>query len=1127
MSLRFILGTSGSGKSSLCLEEITSLQQKNIDKNLIYIVPEQFSLQAERDLIKWGTSGSIMQAQVLSFNRLAYNIFSETGLSKKEGLTDMGKSLLIKKTIMENADSLLYFKKAADKTSFAEQTGRIITEFFKYGITDETLLSKLEGIDENSVLSMKMKDMALIYSKYAEKLHESFSSSDETLDVLYGKIEKSSLVKNSCIWIDGFYGFTPQETKIIEKLLLLADEVNITLTINEESIKNNTLPMTSVFFEPKETYNLLTDVAKGINVPVSQVILKETKRFASPSLAALEKGFALYNPSQFKGETDIEIHYADNINKEVEYTACKILSLVQEKGLRYKDIAVLTGGLDSVDSLIRSTFDECHIPYFMDNKRDMTRHPLILLLLSLMDMVVFSMNSNSVFSFLKTGLIPMERKNIERLENYVLRYGIKGWKWDIPSWQYGIRNAEDIKKTDEINAIKDEFFAIISPFREKIGKHKKYTSAQISEAILSFIDENNILSSLDAISEGLKTGAGEEDYFENRRCWNIVCSIMDTLHNISGSDTMTLEEYRALFENAALSTKIGIIPPGTDNITVGDVDRTRLHDVKALFILGANEGRLPAQIGENGVFAESERETLEKSGMRMAHNSKRRTFEEQFILYSAITKPSHMLFVSCSMGTYDGKTLTPSSVIAKIKKIFPDVKQTSSADEECMFSSANLTFHRLGEKMQSGIDTLQWAQAYKYFTENENWQRRIKLLEKASDKESLTEKLDPDITEKVFRNDLYSSISRLERFATCPYYYFADYILKAKERPLYTLASPDLGTIFHGVLKDFFEGVKEKGMAISDISQQYIFDEAQKSLIKQSELLGKDIFESQSSMKYLLKRLRRISARSISTLCSQMEKGQFMPYAFELSFGSGQILPPVVIETSKGRKLILNGQIDRLDVYEKDGTSYVRIIDYKSGKKQFSLQDAFYGLQLQLLIYIDAVVKSGKLKGQNFIPAGVFYFRIKDPVVDSDKNITLDDIEHIIKKELKLSGLVLSDTEVLSAMDPYYAKSGGSEYLPVSVNKDGTFSKNSSVADKELFSGIIEKTLKTAGDIGTRIQSGYIKPYPYRQGNKTPCSYCPYSALCGFDSTEHKYRFLKSLDKEEVRASLRKESEEN
>lgn len=668
MSLRFVTGRAGSGKTTLCLNEINTLQENGTQGSLIYIVPEQFSLQAERELIAHGKNGIIMQAQVLSFNRLAYSVFSQTGLSKKEGLTDMGKSLMVKKTILENADRLLYFKKAANKASFAQQVEMTLTEFFKYGITDETLLSKLDGLKEDSVLAMKLKDMALIYSQYTTNIENAFFSPDETLDVLYGKIENSQLIKDAHIWIDGFYGFTPQETKIIEKLLLFAHEVTVTLTINEASLKNDNLPMTSVFYEPKETYNSLLEMARGINAHVSTLMLNETKRFISPSLAALEKGFTLYNPTPFEEESDIEIHYADNIHKEAEYTACRILKLVQTKGLRFKDIAVLTGGIGDVDSLIRSTFDECSIPYFMDNKRDMTTHPLILLLFSLMDMVIYSMNSTSVFSFLKTGLVPFERSSVEKLENYVLQYGIKGRKWKLPKWQFGMKTTQDAEKIDEINRIRDSFFDIIKPFADRIEKNKKYTSAQISEALLSFTDENNILARLDAMAEIAQSQNANEDYFENKRCWNIICSIMDNMHTINGSAPITLAEYRALFESAASASRIGIIPTGTDNVTVGDIDRTRLHSIKALFILGANEGKLPSPAAENGIFSEAERDYMEESGTRLAHSSKRRTFEEQFVLYSAITQPSHMLFVSCSTGTYDGKTLSPSPLIGKIKK---------------------------------------------------------------------------------------------------------------------------------------------------------------------------------------------------------------------------------------------------------------------------------------------------------------------------------------------------------------------------------------------------------------------------------------------------------------------------
>lgn len=1119
MSLRFITGRAGSGKTNLCLKEINYMQEKGVTDTLIYIVPEQFSLQAERDLIAYGKSGTIMQAQVLSFNRLAYTVFGETGLSKKDALTDIGRDMLVKKTVNQTAEKLLYFKKAADKISFSQQTSRAITEFFKYGITEETLLSNAKKQKEDSVLAQKLNDMATIYSKYKENIENTFNSSDETLDVLYTKIDNSKIIKNAEIWIDGFYGFTPQESKIIEKLLLLAKNVSITLTLSENALKNSRLSMSSIFYEPKETYLQLCQTAAEINVPVSTEILREEKRFLSPSLAYLEKNYGNFSPVPFKEVPDIEIHYADNSRKEAEYTACKIAELVRLYGIRYKDIAVLTGEISSSDSLIRSVFGECKIPYFIDNKRDMTSHPLIRLILSLMDTVLYSLTGTSVFSFLKTGLTPLENSEIEKLENYVLRYGIKGWKWTTEKWLYGVREPKDIEKSDEINAIRNRFFEILAPFADKVDKNKTYASSYISEAILNFIDQNDILPSLDSLAE---ENTSAEDIFENKRCWNIVCSIMDTMHTINGNEPITLAQYRSLFESAAQSAKIGIIPPGTDNVTVGDIDRTRLHEIKVLFIMGANEGKLPAPVAEGGIFAEAEREYLEEGGMHIAPSGRRKTFEEQFIIYSSITKPSQKLFVSCSTGTYDGKTLSPSPVISKIKNMFPLVKETTSENNDFIFSSPFATFHYLGENMEEIHSDVLWSQAYEYFKTNENWQRKTHMVENALQTKPLTEKLSEETSQMLFPSKLYSSISRLERFASCPYYYFADFTLKAKERPLYSLASPDLGTIFHGVLKDFFETAAKNGLDVKKLSKPYIQAETEKCISRQIKLLGNDIFESQFSMQYLLKRIKRISARSIQTLCSQSSE-KFVPAAFEIPFGSNGPLPPVVIEGSNGKQIILNGQIDRLDVYENENNVYVKITDYKSGQKAFSLQDVFYGLQLQLLIYIDSVLQSPMYKGKNILPAGVFYFRIKDPIIATPQTLTEEKLERLIKKELKLSGLVLGESEVIEAIDPFFSISGGSDVIPVSVNKDGTFSKFSSVADSKRFQNIINHSLKTAKTIGEQIQEGYIKPFPYKSGGKKPCSYCPYSALCGFDPTEHKYRYLRNLTKEEVFEKTEKE----
>ncbi len=1114
MGLRFILGRAGSGKTYTCLKEISAMQEENKSNSIIYIVPEQFSLQAEKDIISFTKGRGIMQAQVLSFNRLAYTVFGETGISKKEHITDIGKTMLIRKTLEENSENLIYFKKAASKSSFSQQLALTFSEFFKYGVTENSLLSSI-GEEETSVTSMKIKDTALIFGKYKEKTSESFSSSEEALDVLFNRIENSSIIKNANIWIDGFYGFTAQELKIIEKLILCCEEVNVTLTINRASIENKTLPMTALFYEPKETYNALCDIANSVGKNIKTTFLEENKRFFSPSLEYLEKAFMHYTPAPFNDECSIHIHEADNIYKEVQFLTGKILDIVQTNDLRFKDIAILTGDLENYQNIIKSYFAQCGIPYFADSKKDIISNPLLCLIISLCHMVTSNMNNQRVFSFLKTGLTPMETGDIEKLENYVLKYGIKGYKWKSDKWVYGIKNPETAKITEEADEIKNRLFDILKPFTEKIDSSKKYTCGEISEAILSFLDENNVIQKLDLMGEKLRSQGNSDKYYENIGCWNTVSSIMDTMHTINGSAPLTLEEYTDLFESAAQSSKIGIIPSGTDRVIVGDIDRTRLPEIKVLFIIGANDGKLPPPLSAEGIFSETERDYMTLKGISLAHGSKRRTFEEQFVLYSAITKPSEYIYITLSTGTYDGKTLTPSPLVSKIKRIFPSVEISHSDDME-NFSSPVLSFHHLGNILQNKSFTPKWQAAYKFFTENEYWLKKTKTLEYALTPQPLTERLSPKTAQKLFGNSLYTSISRLEKFSSCPYYYFADYTLNAKERQVYQLSSPDIGTLFHGVLYDIFTEASEKNIDISSLDHEEIKKMVDLSVEKQIENNSMEIFKTQSAMKYLVKRIKRISLRSVETLLDQSSKSAFRPKSFELKFGPSSPLPPVVIDVGNGKKIILNGQIDRVDVYETDGNTYVKITDYKSGNKSFSFQDIYYGLQLQLLIYIDALISSGVLKNENILPAGIFYFRIKDPVVNIQGSYSEEYVQELITKELKLSGLVLDQKEILKALDESLDSGVTSKTLPVAINKDGTLAKSSVAADSKTFGTLIDYSLKKAGDTGRKIQDGYILPSPYKQGTKMPCDYCPYGSICGFAASGNKPRYFRSLNKDEV-----------
>ena len=466
MSLKFILGRSGYGKTRECLVSIAEKQTQQAENSLIYIVPEQFSLQAEKDIIKETAGKGIMRAKVRKskFNRLAYTIFAQTGNPKTQPLTEISKAMALKKIILENKENLQYFKKSADKQGFMQQLITTISELFRYDISNSKLSALAEATQNNDILKMKLSDLSLIYNQYKGFIDCGYISSDEALDLLYHRIDTSALIKGADIWLDGFYGYTPQELKIIGRLLVNAASVTVTLTMDGYALKQKALPMTNTFFETKETYLALCKLAQEHHVEIEgPLLLTQPKRFQQEALAALEKGFTKAIPTPVEETDGIQIFAAPNAFDEAEIVALKIISLVRDQGLRYRDIAILAGSLESYERILRTVMAECQIPFFMDSKQDITNHPLVELIKGMLEIFLFNYSFDSVFSFLKTGLTPMVSDDIEILENYCLAYGIKSYKWDLEHWSYGLTEGEDKEKYLQINALKDTFSGFPCP----------------------------------------------------------------------------------------------------------------------------------------------------------------------------------------------------------------------------------------------------------------------------------------------------------------------------------------------------------------------------------------------------------------------------------------------------------------------------------------------------------------------------------------------------------------------------------------------------------------------------------------------------------------------------------------
>lgn len=1113
MKLKYILGRPGTGKTETSLNEIAEMQSLSSAHTLIYIVPEQFSLQSEKNLILKAGNQVLAGAQVLSFKRLAFRLFSEVGGANKNILEEIGKIMLLRKIVYEIKDELKFFKATVDKQGFFENLSRTITEFFQYGINIEALEEAAEKASEKRNLYLKLIDLKKIYESYLDYINEKYISTDEMLDVLADRLLESKQIQGAYIWIDGFTGFTPQEYKVIDKLFKKASAITVAMAV--DTTEYGGLSTADPFYKTKYTMKKLSEIAADNNA-VSEYVFLSDRFKAAEGLAFLEANYFEHTGKKCTGASGIHIFAAKNKYSEITITARDIIKLVRDDGYRYSDIAIIIGSMD-YEKQIKCIFRQFDIPFFIDSKKDIISHPFTELICSLLEIITTNRSYEAVFRFFKTGLTPIDDDDVNILENYVLAFGIKGRRWELETWHYGFEQSSEFDK-DHVNHIKDCVTGVLSGITSAIKPSKKYTVKDISVKIFELLYDIDVSGKLSSWILTAKCTHDDLTAHEHSQIWGLVTGVFEKMVEIMGDEKVTAHEYAKILNSGLSECDMGLIPPTQDRVIVGDLERTQLPDIKALFVLGVNDGVLPSATAESGIFSEQERGAMLEYGMELSAGKERKVNEEQFRIYSALTKPSEFLQLSYATGSLDGKQKRPSSIINKIKLMFPDLKElsedlsTSSGLED--ITTPKPTIEHMGRIISDYIKTGGmpdiYKDAYNWFEGDKDYSSVVNSLIEQGLFSGKADYLSARAAKKLYGNAHQTSVSKLEKFMQCPFSFFVQYGLRLKQRSLYQIKPPDLGNLFHKVLEDFSKELQGKDLSWRDLDKPQIDGIVESAIERIAPTLGNEILLSSERYKYLIKRIKRITKRSVWALSEHIKRGMFEPFGYEIGFGVNEKLPPIIVELSEGSKLVLTGKIDRIDILDSDGKGYVKIIDYKSGSKKYDLQEIYYGIQLQLTLYLDAFIKSyKKLSETELLPGGMFYFKIDDPMLSLENILSDDELENTLLRQFKVSGLVLNNESIINALDN--EAKGHSPIAPLYFSSGGVSSKLSSLASAEEFDALRSFVFETVKDIGDEIVKGNVRVYPYKKRERTACDYCIYKSICRFERETAKYRNIKPL----------------
>lgn len=1147
MSVRFVFGRGGSGKSTYLLNEIRKRVQDEETTPVIMLVPEQYTFEMEKRmsrLFQGELKDKYLRSRVLSFKTLSNIVFSRVGGLTEVNINSSGRAMMTYKAIESVSKELNIFSKSSSQSGFVSSISDMISELKQYNISYE-MLENISGEIENENLSLKLKDISKIYKEYEEKLHENYIDSQDMLNSLAEKLEVSGYFKGAYIYIDEFTGFTPNQYKVLKQIFKEAKEVYISLTVdNPTSISYN---KSDAFSRTKFTYQKLVKLCseEGILIhPYININSDKIARFKDcEELIHLERYYSAYPYKTYDKKTEnIKIKEFNNLYSEIEEIAKDIVTLVRDKKVRYKDITIATRDLNKYDFLVNSIFDEYNIPNFIDKKREAKSNPIIVLIISVLEMKGRRYSYETMFRYLKSGLIGIDNDDINLLENYVLANGIRGKKWFEDVWQYKINHntSEESEYETEIrnrvNEVKNRVLTPIVHLQEKLkGKNRV---EDICKYIYEFLIDIDMPSTIENIITSFKNKGELDIANQYSQVWNIVVDIFDQMVEIMGDEKVSLDKFIKLISLGFDEYELGLVPPSIDQVLVSSIDRMKNSNTRYLYLVGTTDGTFPLIAKDNGLLSDNDRQNLGKKGIEVDIDSKTKTFEEQYLVYKALTSTCENLIITYPIADHEGKTLRPSVIVSRLKKIFPNIdnksyllKEDAKTDEEILneISTKAPTFNLLiGEikEYDNGkeINNL-WLDIYRYYATDKEYKDITNKVISGLSYTNQVEKVEEEKIKKLYENKSLS-ISRLERYAECPFAYFIQYGLKAKERKEYSFTSPDLGTFIHSILDKFSNQLISDNLDWRSIDYEYI-DKNVSNIV--DELVSKVpgyILKSSERYKYLAYRLKNMLISAISIINEQIKQGSFEPIGYEVDFGGNKgKYPPIKIILQNGEELKLRGQIDRVDEFEDENGKYIRIIDYKSGKKELSLTDIYHGLQLQLLVYIDAILESGSYKNENINPAAILYSRIDDPIAKFDVNKDDEEVRENILKSLKMQGLLIKDSHIIKEMDKSLANGERTTSLiiPANLNKDGTLGRHTKGVSNDEFN-IIRKYVKDLiKELCEQMLDGNISISPYKNKDKTSCNFCTYSPICQFDTTlkDNKYKVINKKSDDEIIKMMR------
>lgn len=1112
--LYLILSATGGGKTTHIMNLIEQFSAGG-HKRITLIVPEQFSFMTEKIMLEKIGAKAMADIDVVSFTSLGEKLVGKPALHERRRLDEPSRAVLMSMALESVKDKLTLYGSHAARKSVISEFVALSSEFKQSAVSTDSVRLALAQT-EDSLLKMKLNDIVTVLDAYDAMTEGSYFNPDDLLTELCDVLPESDYFRGRLVFIDAFRGFTAQEYKVIEQMLRKSQAVYTTLcTDNLENSDDET----DLFAHTKRTARRLIEIAKKNRVAVAKPqylsmrnkfnnFPPQFKRFSSPELAALEQELFSPCPNVYEEKCDnITLCKASDIYSECEYIACTAKKLIRENGYRCRDIAVIARDSSAYETPLRSALKKCGISVFEDSRQPVDVSPVTALVESAISIAASGFSTETLMRYLKTGLAGFTTEEISAVENYCYMWKISGSEW-VHDWTqnpngFGEESGDEEKnELAELNAIRKRIVAPLYDLREKL---RDTSGGEAAHAIYNFLDSINAAESIRTLAKGLVNQGETGLALELERLWNVVIDLLDSIETLTKGRNVTAKSIADMLDLMLGVQTLGSLPQGLDEITIGSADRIRTVAPKIVFIAGANNGIFPAIPSSGNALTDKDRRKMSEIGIELSDFGEYKLAEEKLIAYNAFCCASDKLYVCCPEKNSKGEQLAPSELYTKIKALFPLCNEVDTCEQNGLYfiEGKELAFEQLAKNKLSGNEL--YASLNEYFKDDSEYFGRIGALERASGSRNFRIE-DKNNAISLFGKDMFISASRVESYHKCPFMYFCSYGIKAMPRKVAELDPMQRGNVIHYALEKLLtEFDRETLMKMTNTDLWNFFNP-----------LLRDYLDTKLDGAHRSERFIYLFGKLISSICDVAQRlirelavCRFIPVDFEMKIGREGEIPPYEVPAAEG-KVIISGAIDRVDEAVIDGQKYIRVVDYKSSGKAFSLSDVTQGLNMQMFIYLFALWQNGGKKFGEFTPAGVLYYPAKSPLISVKRGTDEETVEKERQKSCVMNGIVLNNSEVIKAMDEELSGT----FIPAKYSRGEL---TGSLINLSQLEKLKEKADGILADMADSLHSGCIEAVPaYGKNYKTVCGYCDYKSVCAFEENIP----VKELDDFDLKTAL-------